>query len=176
MTGIGIRHIVVLAMGAALAFAPGCRNTAEGVKQDSRENTEKARDSAQAAKEDTTSTASRVGEDVKQTGSDIGREAKHVGSVVKEDAKQIGTAVKNGAKDVASDVAASKHTADITVALKAAKDIDASHIDVHTDADTRILTLKGTVPTAAQKSAAEKVARDHAAGYTVHNLLIVSSR
>ena len=38
----------------------------------------------------------------------------------------------------------------------AAKGIDASHIDVSTDADTKTVTLKGTVPTAAQKTAAER--------------------
>jgi osmotically-inducible protein OsmY len=53
------------------------------------------------------------------------------------------------------------------------KGIDASHIDVDTDAGTRTVSLKGTVPTAAQKAAAEKVARDKAEGYSVRNLLTV---
>jgi len=35
------------------------------------------------------------------------------------------------------------------------------------------VTLKGTVPTAAQKAAAEKVAREKAEGYKVRNLLTV---
>ena len=42
-----------------------------------------------------------------------------------------------------------------------------------TDADTKTVTLKGTVPTAAQKTAAEKVAREKAEGYKVRNLLTV---
>ena len=53
------------------------------------------------------------------------------------------------------------------------KSIDASHIDVDTDADTRTVTLKGTVPTAAQKAAAEDLAREKAEGYKVRNLLTV---
>jgi len=51
--------------------------------------------------------------------------------------------------------------------------IDASHIEVDTDADTKTVTLNGTVPTAAQKAAAEKVAQDKAEGYKVRNLLTV---
>ena len=57
----------------------------------------------------------------------------------------------------------------------AAKGIDASHIEVDTDANTRTVTLKGTVPTAAQRTAAERVARQDAPGYTIRNLLTVPS-
>ena len=56
------------------------------------------------------------------------------------------------------------------------KSIDASHIDVDTDANTKTVTLKGTVPTAAQKAAAETVAREKAVGYQVHNLLTVKKK
>ena len=76
--------------------------------------------------------------------------------------------------DVASDVGAGKQTVDIKAALMAAKGIDASHIDVNTDADTKTVTLEGTVPTAAQKTAAESVARDKAKGYRIRNLLTVA--
>ena len=176
MTGIGIRPIVLLAIGLTLTFAPACGNTTEGVKQDSRDNAEKAREGVQAGQQESTGAANKVGAEAKETGSAIGHEAKEVGSTVKEGAKQIGTTVKNGAKDVAADVVASKQTVSVKAALKTARDIDASHIDVHSDADTRTVTLTGTVPTAAQKAAAEKVARDNAGGYEIHNLLIVSSR
>ena len=56
------------------------------------------------------------------------------------------------------------------------KSIDAPHIDVDTDADTKTVTLKGTVPTAAQKAAAEKVAREKAEGCRVRNLLTVGKK
>ena len=41
------------------------------------------------------------------------------------------------------------------------------------DAGTKTVTLKGTVPTATQRAAAEKVAREKAEGYKVRNLLTV---
>ena len=148
----------VLAM-TALALAPACRNTAEGVKEDTRQNAQTARNEAQKAGE---------------TGRSIGNEAKEVGGKIADEAKVVGAAVKEGAKEVASDVGARKQTVDIKAALLVAKGIDASHINVDTDAQTKTVTLKGTVPTADQKAAAEKVARDMAEGYKVLNLLAVA--
>jgi osmotically-inducible protein OsmY len=176
---------MVLALGMALALAPACRNTAEGVKEDVRLNTEEARDGAQTAGEDASGAARKIGADAKDAGSTIGQEAKQVGNAVADGAKEVGKAVadgakdvaatvKEGAKEVASDVGGGKQTVDIKAALMAAKGIDASHIDVDTDANTKTLTLKGTVPTAAQRTAAERLARDKAEGYRIRNLLTVA--
>jgi osmotically-inducible protein OsmY len=161
---------------AVLTLAPACRNTAEGVKEDSRQNAEQAREGAQTAKEESTGTAQKIGAEAKETGSKIGQEAKEVGGKVAEGAKAVGATVKEGAKEVASDVGARKQTVDVKAGLMAAKGIDASHIDVDTDANTKTVTLTGTVPTAAQKAAAERVARDKAEGYKVRNLLTVARK
>jgi hyperosmotically inducible periplasmic protein len=146
----------------ALALAPACSNTAEGVKQDSRENAEKARQQAQEVKEASQDAAEKIGEKAKEVGGEVAAGAKEVGETVKEAAKEMG-----------SEVGATKQTVDVKAALMVDKSIDASHIDVDTDAATRTVTLKGTVPTAAQKAAAEKVAREKAEGYSVRNLLTV---
>ena len=69
-----------------------------------------------------------------------------------------------------------KQTFDVKAALTADTSIDASHIDVDTNGDTRTVTLKGTVPTAAQKAGAERIAREKAEGYTVVNQLTVAVR
>jgi osmotically-inducible protein OsmY len=66
-----------------------------------------------------------------------------------------------------------KQAIDVRAALMADKTIDASKIDVDADGATKTVTLKGSVPTAAQKSAAEKLAREKADGYTVRNRLTV---
>ena len=176
MTGTGMRLSVVggMALVLALALAPGCRNTAEGVKEDARLDAERAREGAQTAGEESTAAARKIGAEAKDAGSTIGQEAKEVGKAVADGAKEVAVAVKDGAKEVASDVGAGKQTVDIKAALMAAKSIDASHIEVDTDADTKTVTLKGTVPTTAQKTAAEKVALDSAEGYTVRNLLTVA--
>jgi osmotically-inducible protein OsmY len=164
---------LALALGLTLAFAPACRNTAEGVEEDSRLNAEQAREGAQTAGEDASGAARKIGAEAKETGSAIGQAAKEVGGTVADGAKEVATAVKDGAKEVAADVGAGKQTVDIKAALMAAKGIDSSHIEVETDANTRTVTLKGTVPTAAQRTAAERLARDHAAGYEIRNRLTV---
>ena len=51
--------------------------------------------------------------------------------------------------------------------------VDASNIDVDTNGETKTVVLKGTVATAAQKAAAEKIARDKAEGYSIVNRLEV---
>jgi len=134
----------------ALALAPACRNT-EGVKEEAQQVKKEAQDAAHK----------------------IGEKAKEVGDKVAEGAKDVGEKIKEGAKEVGSEVGAKKQTVDVKAALMVDKSIDASHIDVDTDADTKTVTLKGTVPTAAQKAAAEKVAREKAEGYKVRNLLTV---
>lgn len=139
----------------ALALAPACRDTAQGVKEDSRQNAEEAR------------------QESRDTAHKIGEKAEEVGDKVAEGAKAVGENIKEGAKEVGSEVGAKKQTVDVKAALMFDKNIDASHIDVDTDANTKTVTLKGTVPTAAQKAAAETLAREEAEGYKVRNLLTV---
>lgn len=79
------------------------------------------------------------------------------------------------AEEAGDVLGAAKQTLDVKAALMADEDIDASNIDVDTDHETRTVTLRGSVPTAAQKEEAERIARDKAEGYTVTNLLTVST-
>ena len=161
MKGYGALLLGMLAV-TALTFAPACRNTAEGVKEDSRQNAEKARQETQQAKEASEDTAQKIGE-----------KAEDVGDKVAEGAKAVGEEIKEGAKEVGAEIGAGKQTVDVKAALMVDQRIDASHIDVDTDAGTKTVTLKGTVPTAAQKAAAEQLAREKAEGYGVRNLLTV---
>jgi hyperosmotically inducible periplasmic protein len=131
---------------AALAALPfGCRNTAEGVKKDARENTEEAKEeSREAAKE------------AKEAGRELGAEARQAG------------------REAGAEVQAAKQTMDVKLALMTDSSIDASKINVDTDDETKTVTLKGTVPSAAQKAAAERVAKANAEGYKIRNMLTVA--
>lgn len=64
-------------------------------------------------------------------------------------------------------------TMDVKSAIIADKTVDAGAIDVDTFGDKKVVVLRGSVPTAAQKTKAEQIARDHATGYTVENRLAV---
>lgn len=76
-------------------------------------------------------------------------------------------------KDNAAAVRGGIETVDVKTAILADKTIDAGAIDVDTYQDTKIVVLRGSVPTEAQKQKAEAIARDNAKGYTIDNRLAV---
>jgi hypothetical protein len=110
--------------------------------------------------------AEKAGEKVKEGARGAKDDAKPV-------AKDVEKKVKEGADKTGQVVDATKQHLDVTAALLADKTVDASHIDVDVDKNTKTLYLRGTVPTAAQKTAAGRIARDKADGFTVHNELTV---
>lgn len=152
-------HSKMLVVIAACAVLAGCDNTAQGVKEDARENEAKAREEAREAEP-----AAR----------DAGEEAREAGREVGEAAEKAGDTIAGAVRDVAPAADAAKQTLDVKAALMADSAIDASKIDVDTDAATKTVTLKGSVPTAAQKASAERIAKGKAEGYTVKNMLTVA--
>lgn len=76
-------------------------------------------------------------------------------------------------KDNASAVRGGLETVDVKTALIADKSIDTANIDVDTYQDTKIVVLRGSVPTEAMKARAEQVAKENATGYKVENRLVV---
>jgi osmotically-inducible protein OsmY len=169
MNGYGYRAILGIAAATTLALMPACRKTAEGVREDARQNAEKAQQEANKL-------AHKIGVETRETGARIGMAAEEAGGRVAQGAKEVGDKVKTGAKEVASEVGAVGQTVDLRAHLLAARSIDASHIEVNTDAASKTVTLKGTVPTVSQKAAAEKLVREKAEGYKVRNLLTLATK
>jgi osmotically-inducible protein OsmY len=64
-------------------------------------------------------------------------------------------------------------TLDVKAAIIADKTIDSGAIDVDTYQDKKLVVLRGSVPTAAQKARAEQIARENATGYKIDNRLAV---
>lgn len=64
-------------------------------------------------------------------------------------------------------------TMDVKAALIADGRVDAGNINVDTSASTKTVVLKGSVPTAAQRTMAETIAREQAKGYRIDNQLTV---
>jgi osmotically-inducible protein OsmY len=83
--------------------------------------------------------------------------------------------VKKDSEKVAEKTAAATQTVDVKSALIADGRVDASNINVDTSASTKTVVLKGSVPTAQQKTIAEQIARDKAEGYTIQNQLVVKA-
>ena len=71
---------------------------------------------------------------------------------------------------------AATETADVKLAISMDKTVDASDINVDTDAATKIVTLKGTVASGEQKARAEAIAVREATGYRVVNQLVVKRK
>jgi hypothetical protein len=105
-----------------------------------------------------------------------GDTVQQAGRDLKEAAKDAGQKVEEAAEGLAPKVDAAKQLADVKMALMADPNVDAADIDVDADDATRTIHLKGRVPTAAQKSAAEKIAREKAQGWKIHNMLTVGAR
>lgn len=82
--------------------------------------------------------------------------------------------VKQDTEKVAEKTAAATNTVDVKSALIADGRVDASSINVDTNSQTKTVLLKGSVPSAEQKSQAEAIARDKAEGYTIVNQLAIS--
>jgi osmotically-inducible protein OsmY len=76
-------------------------------------------------------------------------------------------------KDNTATVKAGVETLDVKTAILADKTIDAGAIDVDTNADTKTVVIRGSVPTEAQKARAEQIAREHAPNYKIENRLAV---
>jgi osmotically-inducible protein OsmY len=64
-------------------------------------------------------------------------------------------------------------TLDVKSAIIADKSIDSGAIDVDTFQDKKLVVLRGSVPTDAQKTKAEQIARENAEGYSIENRLAV---
>ena len=71
---------------------------------------------------------------------------------------------------------AATETADVKLALSMDKTVDASDINVDTDAATKVVTLRGTVASAEQRARAEAVATREATGFRVDNQLVVKRK
>ena len=84
--------------------------------------------------------------------------------------------VKTDAEKITEKVAAGAETVDVKAALIADGRVDASNINVDTNATTKTVVLKGTVPTADQKAMAETIAKEQAKGYTISNTLTVAPK
>ena len=87
---------------------------------------------------------------------------------------QTARGVVQDTKENVSDVRGGLETVDVKTALIADKTIDSGAIDVDTYQEKKLVVLRGSVPTEAQKQRAEQIARDNAKGYTVENRLVVA--
>ncbi len=86
---------------------------------------------------------------------------------------QTARGVVQDTKENASAVRGAVETVDVKTAIIADKTIDSGAIDVDTYQDKKVVVLRGSVPTEAQKQKAGMIAKDNASSYTIDNQLAV---
>ncbi len=142
------------ALLSASLFA-ACQNTARGVEQDAERN------------------ADAVEREAREAGADARQEGRDAGQAMERAGERVGQESREATQSVGATLDAAAQTMQIKTALIDAENLDAGGIDVDTDGATKTVTLKGHVPTAAQKAAAERIAKEKAPDYTIKNMLEV---
>lgn len=168
------KKMLAVAVAVACAGLAGCENTAEGVKKDAQENSAAAQQGAAEAKAETADERAEIKQEGREAGAAIGEAASDAGRAIGNAAEKAGDKIAGAVNEAAPKADAAKQTLDVKTALQADATIDATRIDVDTDARTKTVTLKGSVATVAQKATAERIAKSKAGGYTVRNNLTIS--
>ena len=160
-------RITSLGLPAALLSASlfaACQNTARGVEEDAERNTAEAKEEAREAN-------AEVRQEAREATAGIKEEAREAGAAAERAGDRAAAETKDAARSVGATLDAAAQTMQIKTALIDADNLDAGSIDVDTNGDTKTVTLKGHVPTAAQKAAAERIAKEKAPDYRVVNML-----
>ena len=164
-----MKRISLLGLPAALlsvSLFAACQNTARGVEQDTERNTAEAKQEAREANAEARQEAREASAEAKQ-------EAREAGNAVERAGDRAAQETKDASRSVGATLDAAAQTMQIKTALIDADNLDANDIDVDTNGATKTVTLKGHVPTAAQKAAAERIAKEKAPDYRVVNNIAV---
>ena len=163
------RGISLLGLPAALLSASlfaACQNTARGVEQDTERNTAEAKQEAREANAEAKQEAREANAEIRQEAREAGNAAERAGDRVAQESKEA-------TRSVGATLDAAAQTMQIKTALIDADNLDANNIDVDTNGSTKTVTLNGHVPTASQKAAAERIAKEKAPDYRVVNNITV---
>jgi hyperosmotically inducible periplasmic protein len=162
-------RITSLGLPAALLSASlfaACQNTARGVEEDTERKTAEAKQEAREAN-------AEVKQEAREATAGVKEEAREAGNAAERAGDRVAQETKDATRSVGATLDAAAQTMQIKTALIDADNLDAGSIDVDTNGDTKTVTLKGHVPTAAQKTAAERIAKEKAPDYRVVNLIEV---
>ncbi len=143
--------IVSVAAAASVLAGSACNNTIDGAKKDS----------GRAAEE-----AEKAGDRASRRADELVNDAQRAAASASDRAAEF-------AERASETAAVALRGADIKATLMADPSIDATGIDVDTDARTRSITLNGHVKTEAERDMAAIIAGAQAPGYRVENRLTV---
>ena len=173
-------RITALGLPAALlsvSIFVACENTYRGAKEDTQQNTaemkQESREAAAEARQEGRETAAEARQEGREATSGVRQEGREAANAAERAGDRAAQEGKEAANSVGATLDAAAQTMQIKTALIDADDLDAGSIDVDTNGDTKTVTLRGHVPTAAQKAAAERIAKSKAPEYRVVNQLTI---
>ena len=162
-------RISSLGLPAALLSASlfaACQNTARGVEQDTERNTAEMKQEAREAN-------AEMKQEAREANAEMKQEAREAGAAAERAGDRVAQETKDATRSVGATLDAAAQTMQIKTALIDADNLDANDIDVDTNAASQTVTLKGHVPTASQKAAAERIAKEKAPDYRVVNNIVI---
>ena len=163
------RRGLALALVLPLALSAGCRRTADGAREDAK----KAAREAEEAARDAAREAEKAARETEKAAHEARKEIREAMGEARGAAREARSAVREAGRDVRD----AKQILDVRAALALSQDVTSSGITVRASEEGRTLFLEGTVPTAAEKATAERIAREKADGYRVSNRLrVVAAR
>jgi osmotically-inducible protein OsmY len=182
-TGRGIQEDTQKNTAAAREAGRDAGNKADEMGRDARSAAGTAgdatRDAADRTGDAARDAAHRTGDaasDAAHRTGDAASDAAHrAGDATRDASSSAAANTKDAANSLGSKIDAATQTMDVKTALMSDKTVDASGIDVDTNADTKTVTLKGHVKTAAEKARAAQIAKSKADGYRVVNNLTISA-
>jgi hypothetical protein len=169
------RLAMFVLVGVATA---GCHESAKSARKDAEEAARDAReaaDDARKAMREAGKDAREAMQDAKGAMREAERDVRDAMRDAGREMREAGREARTASREAAEDLHDAKQLLDVRAALAVSNEIaDADGITVRTDAKGEVLYLEGTVGTAAEKSAADRIAREHADGLRVSNRLRVA--
>ena len=101
------------------------------------------------------------------------QEAREAGNAAERAGDRVAQETKDATRSVGATLDAAAQTMQIKTALIDADNLDANNIDVDTNAIDQDGHVEGHVPTASQKAAAERIAKEKAPDYRVVNHIVI---
>src|SRR5918994_3228766 len=173
-------RITSLGLPAALLSVTlfgACQNTARGVEQDTERNTaaakQEGREANAEARQEAREANAEARQEAREANAELKQESREAGNAAERAGDRVGQEPREATRSVGATLDAAAQTMQIKTALIDADNLDANNIDVDTNATTKTVTLKGHVPTAAQKAAAERIAKEKAPDYRIVNSIVV---
>jgi len=169
----------------AVVVAAGCSDRTEQKAREAGQETAQAARAAgatvESAADDALKHAERASDaavnaagDARQKAEETVEQASRRTDDAETSLKQAGQSAQQTVNDAVAATGAAVQTAQVKAALIADSKVDASGIDVDTDAQAKTVTLKGHVPSATQKTLAGVIAEAKVpTGYRVRNELAV---